>query len=408
MIAVTGESVFLDIGYKTEGIIPLADFQSAGETVKAGDKIPVSIKGRDPEGYYELSRIKVERPKDWSSLEKAFADKAAIAGVVTAVVKGGVSVDVGVRAFMPASRSGAKDAAEMEKLVGQEIRCRIIKLDVADEDVVVDRRAVLEEEERAAKDRRYTEIKEGETVQGTVRSLTDYGAFVDIGGVDALLHVADISWGRVNKPADVLDGRAADRSQGAQGGRRQAAHFARHEAASAAPVGPGQREVQGRRSRHRRGHPRDRFRRLRGAREGHRGADSPVRNVLVEEGAEAGGRGETGRAGGSHGPGREPGRPAHFAGSETGAGRPVGRSAAEVPGGRGGGGSGHQPDQVRRVRAAGRGRRGHDPRRRHQRGAKGEGASAQARVRGPRIGPTCPIRRSASTTRRTCSRWGRW
>jgi small subunit ribosomal protein S1 len=204
VIAVTGESVYLDIGFKTEGILPLADFQSAGETVKAGDRIPVSIKGRDPEGYYELSRTKVERPKDWTSLEKAFADKTPIAGVVTAVVKGGVSVDVGVRAFMPASRSGARDAAEMEKLVGQEISCRIIKLEVADEDVVVDRRAVLEEEERASKDRRYSEIKEGETVQGVVRSLADYGAFVDVGGVDALLHVADISWGRVNKPADAL------------------------------------------------------------------------------------------------------------------------------------------------------------------------------------------------------------
>jgi small subunit ribosomal protein S1 len=204
VVAITGESVFLDIGYKTEGTIPLAEFQAAGESPKAGDKMPVSIKGRDPEGYYELSRIKVERPKDWSALEKAFADKAAIAGVISAVVKGGVSVDVGVRAFMPASRSGARDAAEMEKLVGQEIRCRIIKLDVADEDVVVDRRAVLEEDERANKDKRYTEVKEGETVHGTVRSLTDYGAFVDIGGVDALLHVADISWGRVNKPADVL------------------------------------------------------------------------------------------------------------------------------------------------------------------------------------------------------------
>jgi small subunit ribosomal protein S1 len=204
VIAVTGESVYLDIGFKTEGIIPLADFQSAGETVKAGDKIPVSIKGRGPEGYYELSRTKVERPKDWSSLEKAFADKTPIAGVITAVVKGGVSVDVGVRAFMPASRSGARDAAEMEKLIGQEITCRIIKLEVADEDVVVDRRAVLEEEERASKDRRYSEIKEGETVQGEVRSLADYGAFVDVGGVDALLHVADISWARVNKPADVL------------------------------------------------------------------------------------------------------------------------------------------------------------------------------------------------------------
>jgi small subunit ribosomal protein S1 len=204
VVAVTGDQVFIDIGYKTEGILPLAEFQSAGETVKVGDRIPVSIKGRDAGGYYELSKLKVERPKDWSALEKAFAEKAPIAGVVTAAIKGGLSVDVGVRAFMPASRSGTRDAAEMEKLIGQEIRCRIIKLDVADEDLVVDRRAVLEDEERAAKERRYTEVKEGETVQGTVRNLTDYGAFVDIGGVDALLHVADISWGHIAKPADVL------------------------------------------------------------------------------------------------------------------------------------------------------------------------------------------------------------
>jgi small subunit ribosomal protein S1 len=204
VIAVSAESVFVDIGFKMEGILSLADLQAAGESAKAGDKIHVSIKGRDEEGYYELSRIKVERPKDWSALERAFAEKHAIAGVVSGVIKGGLSVDVGVRAFMPASRSGARDAAEMEKLVGQEIQCRIIKLDVADEDVVVDRRVVLEEEERAQKERRYTEVKEGETVHGTVRSLTDYGAFVDIGGVDALLHVADISWGRVNKPSDVL------------------------------------------------------------------------------------------------------------------------------------------------------------------------------------------------------------
>ncbi len=204
VITISGENVYLDIGYKTEGIIPVADFANSGETVKPGDKVAVSIKGRNEEGYYQLTKLKVERPKDWSSLEKAFADKAAILGIVTAVVKGGLSVDVGVRAFMPASRSGAKDAAEMEKLIGQEIRCRVIKLDVADEDVVVDRRAVLEEEERAVKDKRYTEVKEGETVQGVVRSLTDYGAFVDIGGVDALLHVADISWARVNKPSDVL------------------------------------------------------------------------------------------------------------------------------------------------------------------------------------------------------------
>ncbi len=202
VVAVTADSVLVDIGYKTEGILPLTAFN--GETVNVGDKLIVSIKGRDPEGYYELSRGRIERPKDWSALERAFAEKTTIVGTVTAVVKGGLSVDVGVRAFMPASRSGARDAAEMEKLVEQEIRCRITKLDVADEDVVVDRRAVLEEEERATKDRRYSEVKEGAVLSGTVRSLTDYGAFVDIGGVDALLHVSDISRSRVSKPADVL------------------------------------------------------------------------------------------------------------------------------------------------------------------------------------------------------------
>ncbi len=186
VIAVSGESVFLDIGFKTEGILPLAAFAGTAETVKPGDKLLVTVKGRDPEGYYELARGKVERPKDWSSLEKAFTERTTIAGTVTGVIKGGLSVDVGVRAFMPASRSGAHDAAEIEKLVGQEIRCRIIKLDVTEEDVVVDRRIVGEEEERAVKQRRYSEITEGETVSGVVRSLTDYGAFVDIGGVDAL------------------------------------------------------------------------------------------------------------------------------------------------------------------------------------------------------------------------------
>ena len=204
VVAVTADSVLVDIGFKTEGILPLSTFQNAGEAVKPGDKLVVSIKGRDPEGYYELTRGKIERPKDWAALEKAFADKAIIVGTVTGAVKGGLSVDVGVRAFMPASRSGTRDAAEMEKLVEQEIRCRIIKLDVADEDVVVDRRAVAEEEERNAQDRRYSEVSEGETVAGVVRSLTEYGAFVDIGGVDALLHVSDISRSRVSNPADVL------------------------------------------------------------------------------------------------------------------------------------------------------------------------------------------------------------
>ena len=204
VIAVSADSVFVDIGYKTEGVLPLALFQSGNEAVKPGDRLLVSVKGRNLEGYYELSRFKVEQPKDWSALEQAFTSKAIIAGTVTGVVKGGVSVDVGVRAFMPASRSGARDAADLERLVGQQIRCRIIKLEVTEEDVVVDRRAVTEEEDRSNKERRYSELKEGDTVHGEVRSLTGYGAFVDIGGVDALLHVGDISWSRVSNPEDVL------------------------------------------------------------------------------------------------------------------------------------------------------------------------------------------------------------
>ena len=202
VVAITADSVLVDIGYKSEGILPLSAFPT--QPPKPGDKLVISIKGRDPEGYYQLARGRVERPRDWAALEKAFADKTTIVGTVSAVVKGGLSVDIGVRAFMPASRTGTRDAAEMEKLVEQEIRCRITKLDVTEEDVVVDRRIILEEEERAVKDRRYSEVKEGEIVHGTVRSLTEYGAFVDIGGVDALLHVSDISRGRISKPADVL------------------------------------------------------------------------------------------------------------------------------------------------------------------------------------------------------------
>ena len=204
VVSISSDSIFIDLGFKTEGVLPLSEFQNDRGTLKPGDKLQVTIKGRDPEGYYLLTRSKAARPANWAALERAFAAKSTIVGTVTGVVKGGLSVDVGVRAFMPASRSGLRDAAEMEKLVEQEIRCRIIKLDAADEDVVVDRRIVAEEEEQTVKDRRYSELKEGETVSGTVRSLTNYGAFVDVGGADALLHVSDISWSRINKPADVL------------------------------------------------------------------------------------------------------------------------------------------------------------------------------------------------------------
>jgi small subunit ribosomal protein S1 len=204
VVSVTVDSVFVDIGYKSEGMLPLTAFAAAKVQPKAGDALQVSVKGRDEDGYYQLSLFRTAIPKDWTSLERAYEQKSTIVGTVTAVVKGGLHVDCGVRAFLPASRSGARDAAEMEKLIGQEIRVRITKLDVADEDLVVDRRVVTEEEAQAGKAQRYAEVEEGEVVDGTVRSIMDFGAFIDLGGVDGLLHISDISWTRVTNVADVL------------------------------------------------------------------------------------------------------------------------------------------------------------------------------------------------------------
>jgi small subunit ribosomal protein S1 len=204
VVSLSADQVFLDIGYKTEGVLPRSAFLNNAEDVKPGDTFPVSVTGRNTEGYYELSRFKVAQPRDWSALEAAFAEKLAIVGTVTEIRKGGVTVDVGVRAFMPASRSGTKDAAELEKLVGTEITCRITKLDVTDEDVVVDRRVVLEEQARGLTEARREELKEGAIVTGTVSTLMPYGAFINIGGLDGLLHVSDISHGRVARPEDVL------------------------------------------------------------------------------------------------------------------------------------------------------------------------------------------------------------
>ncbi len=204
VISLSADQVFLDVGYKIEGVLPRSAFENNAEKVAPGQTYPVSITGRNEEGYYQLSRFKVAQPKDWSALEEAFAQKLAVVGTVTAVVKGGASVDVGVRAFMPASRSGTRDAAELEALVGQQITCRITKLDVTDEDLVVDRRVVLEEQAQVEAEGRYTALKPGDTVPATVRSLMPYGAFLDLGGLDGLLHVSDIAWTRVSKPEDVL------------------------------------------------------------------------------------------------------------------------------------------------------------------------------------------------------------
>ena len=213
VVGVSDDFILVDYGGKSEGIISSADLLDAeGKlSVKQGDMFDVTITGFNSEGMATLSRISGPRPRDWEGLTRAFEDKEIIAGRVSGVVKGGLTVDVGTRAFMPSSRSGVRDAADMEKLVGQEVRVRIIKLDVDDEDVVVDRRSVVEEEAHQMRRNTIEALEEGAVVRGTVRSLASYGAFVDIGGVEGLLHVGDISWSRVTDPStelavnDVLD-----------------------------------------------------------------------------------------------------------------------------------------------------------------------------------------------------------
>ncbi len=209
VVAVSADTVFLDIGYKTEGVLPLSAFHAEEKAVEPGDVVRVTVKGRDLDGYYELTRQRGFVAKDYASLEEAFEAKGTVSGTVTGVVKGGLTVDIGMRAFLPSSRSGTRDAAEMERLVGQPVRVRITQLDVEGgesprPDAIVDRRSVLEEEAKAQADLRFSELAEGQTVEGTVRSLTDFGAFVDLNGADALLHISDMAWHRVGNPAEIV------------------------------------------------------------------------------------------------------------------------------------------------------------------------------------------------------------
>src|SRR6266516_1048218 len=198
--------------WNSEGVLPAAALLDPDGklTVKRGDTFDVAITGRNSEGMVTLPRVAGRRPQDWDTLTRAFENKEIIAGRITATVKGGFTVDVGTRAFLPASRSGARTPAEMEQLVGQEIRCRIIKLDINDEDVVVDRRSVLEEEARQMWQSTWEEaasrLNAGDRVTGVVTRLADFGAFVELQpGVEGLIHVSEMSWNeRIKHPSEVL------------------------------------------------------------------------------------------------------------------------------------------------------------------------------------------------------------
>jgi small subunit ribosomal protein S1 len=207
VLGITAKDVIVDFGYKSEGIVPIDQFQSlSGElTVKRGDVVDVMIdRSEHVEGYVLLSHTKAARLRIWDDLEKASNDQLILSGRVLGRVKGGLAVDVGVKAFMPGSQADPRPVHNLDSLIGQDIPVKIIKLNRRRGNVVVSRKLALEEEINSRKSVTLEHLAEGATVVGTVKNLTEYGAFIDLGGIDGLLHVTDMSYGRITHPSELL------------------------------------------------------------------------------------------------------------------------------------------------------------------------------------------------------------
>lgn len=204
VVGLRADGVFVDIGRKSEAFLPLTPGDEEQEPLKVGDKLEVTISGSSSEGYALLQNLKAQRPKGWTQLEAAFASGGNVVGKVSEVVRGGLAVDVGVRAFLPGSRSGERTDEALQALLGKDIQARIVQLDEDDRNVVLDRRVVLEEERMHRRLETLAGLKLGDTVSGVVRNIQTFGVFVDLGGVDGLLHVSDMAWRRINNPADIL------------------------------------------------------------------------------------------------------------------------------------------------------------------------------------------------------------
>src|SRR5579859_1869793 len=205
VVAYTEHGVVVDLGMKTEGLIPAAEF--ADTEIPRPDPnatIEVQRTGEKKDGYTIVSYQKVLRRRTWEKLEAAFKAKETLTGKVVDRIKGGVVVDVGVRAFLPGSQYDLRPTQNLDALTGQEVQVRITKLNRRRGNIVVSRRAILEEELHAKRAELLERLSEGQTVHGTVKNVTEYGAFVDIGGLDGLLHLTDISWGRIKHPSDVV------------------------------------------------------------------------------------------------------------------------------------------------------------------------------------------------------------
>jgi small subunit ribosomal protein S1 len=208
VLSVTAKDVIIDFGYKSEGIVPLDQFRGpAGEiTVQRGDVADVMIdpSGEQVEGYVLLSHTRAARLRVWDTLEKAFEEQLVVSGRVLGRVKGGLSVDVGVKAFMPGSQLDPRPVHNLDSYIGQDIPVKIIKLNRRRGNVVVSRKAAVEEEINVRKSSTLEHLSEGAVVTGVVKNLTDYGAFIDLGGIDGLLHVTDMSYGRIAHPSEIL------------------------------------------------------------------------------------------------------------------------------------------------------------------------------------------------------------
>jgi small subunit ribosomal protein S1 len=208
VLQVSESEVIVDVGYKSEGIIPIEEFrdETGKITVKRGDTVDVLLeKTEDKEGYVVLSKEKAEKMKVWDEVERAYQERRVVTGRVIERVKGGLAVDIGVRAFLPGSQVDLRPVRNLDSLRGQELRMRVIKVNKKRGNIVLSRKAVLEEENAEKKRDTLEGLEEGKVLMGTVKNITEYGAFVDLGGLDGLLHITDISWGRINHPSEALN-----------------------------------------------------------------------------------------------------------------------------------------------------------------------------------------------------------
>ena len=207
VLKVTDSEVIVDVGYKSEGIIGVQEFldETGQVTVQPGDIVDVLLeRTEDRDGYVVLSREKAEKMKIWDDVEKAFADKKVVIGRVIERIKGGLAVDIGVRAFLPGSQVDVRPVRNLDALRNQELRMRVIKVNKKRGNIVLSRKVLLEEENAEKKKHTLETLAEGKVLRGVVKNITDYGAFIDLGGIDGLLHITDMSWGRVGHPSELF------------------------------------------------------------------------------------------------------------------------------------------------------------------------------------------------------------